>query len=90
MKAVKTMFHRQLINVCAHVNVSAYVHNQRQSLVSGVSNFCEMVNFYGICFITMTSIQASIYKHNNCYGNIFSSISLTHTASSMTLTVNKN
>ena len=39
--------------------------------------FVKWSNCYEICFITMTSIQASIYKHNNCYGNIFTSINVT-------------
>ena len=39
--------------------------------------FVKWSNSYEICFITMTSIQASIYKHNNCYRNIFTSINVT-------------
>ena len=41
----------------------------------------------------MTLIQASIYITNiinNCYGNIFSSISFRYMASRMILSVNKN
>ena len=54
----KIMFHRQLITVCVHVKVSA--HNQRQSLVLGVSNFCEKLNFLWNMF-DYNDINSAIY-----------------------------
>ena len=55
------MFHRQLINICVHMNVSAHVHNQRQSLVLGVNNFGEMLKFLWNMFY-YNDINSGIYQ----------------------------
>ena len=54
------MFHWQLINVCVHVNVSAHVHSQSHSLVSGISNFFEKLHFLWNLFY-YNDINSGIY-----------------------------
>ena len=83
VKAVKNMFQRQLTNVC--VKVSVHVHNQIQSLVSGVSDFCEMVQFLWNMFY-YKDINSAIYlqtQHFLYTIKQISLISLTYSASRM-------